>query len=162
MLDPLLNSIHCFNNSIPCLVPHRHAGVSGVCVCACVCVCVCVCARMERRLFQNYRHACVCMQIRFLICIHAREASSMYKPRARVYANLICIHAREASCTHARHAFMQITMHVLVRRIWFRSTTCTCVLMETFERLGETVQLCNVYWPLEDFDKTDVSHHRRS
>ncbi|KAL5515190.1 hypothetical protein EMCRGX_G000321 [Ephydatia muelleri] len=25
----------------------------------------------------------------------------------------------------------------------------------TFERLGETVQLCNVYWPLEDFDKTD-------
>ena len=125
-------------------------------------------ARMERRLFQNYRHACVCMQIRFLICIHAREASSMYKPRARVYANLICIHAREASsmykprarvyanlicihareasCTHARHAFMQITMHVLVRRIWFRSTTCTCVLMETFERLGETVQLCNVYW----------------
>eukprot|EP00731_Ephydatia_muelleri_P006715 Em0003g963a len=27
--------------------------------------------------------------------------------------------------------------------------------METFERLGETVQLCNVYWPLEDFDKTD-------
>ena len=39
--------------------------------------------------------------------------------------------------------------------VWFRSTTCTCVLMETFERLGETVQLCNVYWPLEDFDKTD-------
>ena len=27
--------------------------------------------------------------------------------------------------------------------------------METFERLGETVQLCNVYCPLEDFDKTD-------
>ena len=24
-----------------------------------------------------------------------------------------------------------------------------------FERLGETVQLCNVYWPLEDVDKTD-------
>lgn len=28
-------------------------------------------------------------------------------------------------------------------------------MMDTFERLGETVQQCYAYWALEDFNKTD-------
>ena len=98
-------------------------------------------ARMERRLFQNYRHACVCMQIRFLICIHAREASSMYKPpRARVCKSNL--HTRARSFMHSRHAFMQITMSTSTKDL----VPFYDLHLWTFERLGETVQLCNVYW----------------
>ena len=88
------------------------------------------------------------MQIRFLICIHAREASSMYKPpRARVCKSNL--HTRARSFIHSRHAFMQITMSTKDLVPFYD------LHLWTFERLGETVQLCNVYWPLEDFDKTD-------
>ena len=50
---------------------------------------------------------------------------------------------------HSRHAFMQITMSTKDLVPFYD------LHLWTFERLGETVQLCKVYWPLEDFDKTD-------
>ena len=92
-------------------------------------------------LFQNYLHACVCMQIRFLICIHAREATN----HARACMQIYNLHTRARSFVDVQTTRARVCKSNLHTRARSFMHSCTSCVYANYHARASTKDLVPFY-----------------